>query len=335
MPASVRQHLQETMKTDNFEARFQLLFALAHLPGIFLPFVAGRVTDCWDGPSCLLMLSTTCLAGALVSAMGVQQEAWSIIIFGRFIFGLGFESLFVANQAFLATCFEPDRLGMALGVSSAASYAGYLLSFILSPTVANRTTVAGSFWFAALVKSVGTLAAIVLYWQYHACTQKQSTMRCGSKEGASEKQNIFETTWGHNPDLSEASHGDFCVPQPQVSQNDESTDDEPKTTQATPAPQAANTRPQMSPSLLAHFDLPVWLLCLLVCCNIPLQFPLLILHRACCWSVIYLWTLPLRANWNSLENVHPVGWHPQGAIPGKQTSIAPLVNIMHPSFLRG
>lgn len=207
------------------------------------------------------MLSAICLAGALVSAMGVQQEAWSLVILGRFIFGLGFESLFVANQAFLVTCFEPERLGMALGVSSAASYAGYLLSFILSPTLANRTTVAGSFWFASLIKSVGTLAAVILYWQYHFyITQKQSTPRQGLRE--SEKhdsrthppnaKDISFATWESYPGKLETSQGDVSVPEPPVPQNEESTDE--PNAQSTPAPHAAKVS--------SRFDILVWLLCL-------------------------------------------------------------------------
>lgn len=51
---------------------------------------------------------------------------------------------------------------MELGVSTAASYAGYLLSFIISPIAANHVDVAFSFWLGATVKGVSVLASIAI-----------------------------------------------------------------------------------------------------------------------------------------------------------------------------
>ena len=148
------------MWQENFEAQFQLLFTLAHLPGVFLPFFTGSIVDRIGARLCLLILTLLCFIGQVTSSIGVQKESWPITLTGRFIYGLGFESLFVANQAFLETWFhERGRLGMALGVSSAASYIGYLLSFIISPIAANQVSVAFSFWLGAIVKGVSVLAS--------------------------------------------------------------------------------------------------------------------------------------------------------------------------------
>jgi MFS family permease len=152
------------MWQENFEAQFQLLFTLAHLPGVFLPFFTGSIVDRIGARLCLLILTLLCFIGQVTSSIGVQKESWPITLTGRFIYGLGFESLFVANQAFLETRFhERGRLGMALGLSSAASYIGYLLSFIISPIAAIQVNVAFSFWLGAIVKGVSVLASVAIY----------------------------------------------------------------------------------------------------------------------------------------------------------------------------
>ena len=140
MPASVRQHLKETMPQQNFEARYQMMFTLAFLPGVFLPFFTGAIVDQIGSRICLFVLACVCLLGQIIAAVGVQQQNWAEILVGRLIYGIGFESLFVANEAFLSEIFlESGSLGMARGVSTAASYVGYLLCPIISPAVANAT----------------------------------------------------------------------------------------------------------------------------------------------------------------------------------------------------
>jgi len=133
MPASVRQQLKDVMPHEGFEAKYQLLFTLAHTPGIVLPSLTGLLVDRIGGRTCIMVLSSICCLGEAVASVGIQRESWSIALTGRLIYGLGFESLFVANGAFLSSEFDKKRLGMALGVSGAASYVGYLLSFAVSP----------------------------------------------------------------------------------------------------------------------------------------------------------------------------------------------------------
>lgn len=193
------------MPQDNFEARFQLLFTLASLPGIVLPFFSGWIVDRIGGRLCLLVLSLLCFLGQMASSIGVEKERWPVTLTGRFIYGLGFESLFVANQAFLATWFEGGRLGMALGVSTASSYIGYLLSFIISPIAANRISVAFSFWLGAMVKAVSVLAAIAIYVLCPSNINRHRTPRSERSRGrVAQIGNVFEPS-NSNRNKSESS----------------------------------------------------------------------------------------------------------------------------------
>ena len=121
------------------------------------------VVDRIGARTCLLALSSISCLGEVVTSLGIQSESWPIALTGRFIYGLGLESLFVANEAFLATWFEKERLGMALGASGAASYIGFLLSYVLSPIAANKMSVAFSFWLGTMIMGFGVLASCIIF----------------------------------------------------------------------------------------------------------------------------------------------------------------------------
>lgn len=97
--------------------------------------------------------------GQIVSSFGVRHRSWWITITGRFVFGLGFEALFATNQAFLISWFPTKEIGFALGISSAMSYVGFLLSFVISPASANHMSTAFSFWIGTVPMSVSVLAS--------------------------------------------------------------------------------------------------------------------------------------------------------------------------------
>ena len=128
-----------------------------------MPIFSGSAVDKFGASICLLVLSSTCLMGQIVSSFGVQHKSWGIIITGRFVFGLGFEALFATNQAFLVSWFSTKEIGYALGISSAMSYAGFLLSFVISPACANTMSTAFSFWVGAILMSVSVLASVAAH----------------------------------------------------------------------------------------------------------------------------------------------------------------------------
>jgi MFS family permease len=255
------------MPIDYFETKFQLLlFTMAQLQGIFLPFFTGTIVDRIGGSTCMIILSLTCWVGQVVSSIGAQEENWPTVITGRFIYGLGFESLFTATEAFLATWYEDRQLGTALGVSSAASYVGGLLSFILSPIAANQMTVAFSFWLATMVKSVAVIAALVLFILCRG-TERIST--------ASKRENGQSTMPSEDSDNMRPDSVSNIIEQPEEAEikNERSKVDESKIE----APSSANKRDQHQkgvekaekstgsqlhfPRRCSAFSLSLWLLC--------------------------------------------------------------------------
>ncbi len=128
-----------------------------------MPIFSGFAVDKFGASICLLVLSSTCLMGQIVSSIGVRHKSWWITITGRFVFGLGFEALFASNQAFLVSWFSTKEIGFALGISSAMIYVGFLLSFVISPASANTMSTAISFWIGTILMSVSVLASVAAH----------------------------------------------------------------------------------------------------------------------------------------------------------------------------
>uniref|UniRef100_A0A7S2MU93 Lysosomal dipeptide transporter MFSD1 n=1 Tax=Helicotheca tamesis TaxID=374047 RepID=A0A7S2MU93_9STRA len=163
MPASLHRQLKEVMPRDGFETKFQLQFTLTSVPGIVLPLFAGAFVDRFGGRLCLLVLSVVSLIGQIVASVGVQIKGWPLLLAGRFIYGLAFQPLFAAEQAFLTSWFEEKQLGLALGLSCTASYVGQFLSFIVSPKLSNEKGAAFSYWVSAMVMAVSVLSSVAIF----------------------------------------------------------------------------------------------------------------------------------------------------------------------------
>ena len=151
------------MPGTDFEQNYQLLYSVAQAPGILMPIFSGSAVDKLGASICLLVLSSTCLLGQIVSSFGVRHKSWWITITGQFVFGLGFEALFATNQAFLVSWFPTKEIGFALQISSAISYVGFLLSFVISPASANHMSTAFSFWIGTILMSVSVLASVAAH----------------------------------------------------------------------------------------------------------------------------------------------------------------------------
>ena len=154
IPASMHEQLKDIMPQKDFEEKYQLMFSFAHIPGVFLPLFAGMVVDRLGGRICLLVLAAICLAGQIITCLGVAAESWPVSLTGRFVYGLAFEPLFITNQSFLVMWFSERDIGLALGVSAAASYLGFLLSFIVSPIAANRVSCKFAFWIGTMIMAI-------------------------------------------------------------------------------------------------------------------------------------------------------------------------------------
>jgi MFS family permease len=150
------------------ETQFAWLYSAYTVPSIFIPTVAGRLTDLYGTRSSLLIsLSVSFVGGALV-ALGASWHSYAIMIVGRVLFGLGTESGYVARNNVCLNYFT-DELGapylaVAMSFTVVSGRIGTLLTFLTTTwfvdDVAGGNYIAG-LWYGALWCGVSLALSVV------------------------------------------------------------------------------------------------------------------------------------------------------------------------------
>jgi MFS family permease len=156
------------------DAQIGSLNAVYSLPNIFLVLVGGVLVDRYSARSVALWTTVICLAGAVVTALG---SYFPVMLLGRFLFGVGAETLAVSILVALAQWFlgRSFALCMALNISLAR-----LGSFLAdrSPSFARSWYEQGwqqALWLAAGFAALSLLGAAV-YWLVDRREAKRGTL---------------------------------------------------------------------------------------------------------------------------------------------------------------
>eukprot|EP00584_Thalassiosira_punctigera_P022751 CAMPEP_0172574812 /NCGR_PEP_ID=MMETSP1067-20121228/136891_1 /TAXON_ID=265564 ORGANISM="Thalassiosira punctigera, Strain Tpunct2005C2" /NCGR_SAMPLE_ID=MMETSP1067 /ASSEMBLY_ACC=CAM_ASM_000444 /LENGTH=682 /DNA_ID=CAMNT_0013367447 /DNA_START=617 /DNA_END=2668 /DNA_ORIENTATION=- len=166
IPSALHQQLQDYMPpSPRYEMRFNLLYTVYSVPNVVLPLFGGNVVDRIGAPVCLAAFASTVCAGAAILSMGVANKSWEVMYLGRFVFGLGAESLCVAQSTVVSDWFEGGEVALAMGIGLAVSRLGSIWNNIVSPKAANNGGgVEAAFWIGATLTfcSVLTAGAVIL-----------------------------------------------------------------------------------------------------------------------------------------------------------------------------
>ena len=138
------------------------LNAIYSLPNIVMVLVGGIIVDRIGARVATFIFAAICLAGAALTAV---SGAFPMMALGRFLFGIGAESMIVAVTVSLGQWFKGRQLGLAFGLNLSLARAGSYAAD-LSPTWAAGAYASG--WQGPLVIAVGfaliALAGSGGYW---------------------------------------------------------------------------------------------------------------------------------------------------------------------------
>ncbi|PJF17978.1 hypothetical protein PSACC_02262 [Paramicrosporidium saccamoebae] len=153
-----------------FQDRLSLLYSLYSVPNVVLPFFVGRLLDRLGSRAILLLLSFLVAAGQFLVACGLQSGNFGLMVGGRMLFGVGGESLAVAQSRLVTQWFAGKELALAIGLNLSIARVGTVVNNILSPIVAEHWSVPAAFWvgfFSCLLSLCCTVATIVVDRCYH------------------------------------------------------------------------------------------------------------------------------------------------------------------------
>ena len=162
IPAALHQQFSDYMgnDSDNFETYFQLLYTLYSIPNVVLPFFGGYFVDKFGTRVCLISFMSMLLLGQTVFTIGIGQKSWSLMFLGRILYGLGGESVSVANSAVLSEWFKGKELAFAFGLNLSIARLGSVANNFVSPRLASSVSIEFSCWAGVILVGLGVLSTV-------------------------------------------------------------------------------------------------------------------------------------------------------------------------------
>ncbi|KAJ1533217.1 hypothetical protein HK405_000618, partial [Cladochytrium tenue] len=110
----------------------------------------------------MTLLSSLVCVGQLLFSVGVQTKTYWVMHVGRIIFGVGGESLSVAQTRMTTKWFKGKELAFALGVNLSVARLGSVLNDFLSPLLGLRVSIPFAIWFGFVTCIVSLLSGLLL-----------------------------------------------------------------------------------------------------------------------------------------------------------------------------
>ncbi|KAI8899997.1 major facilitator superfamily domain-containing protein [Globomyces pollinis-pini] len=162
IPAALNTPLDLYLDTPHYQYYLQLLYSLYSVPNMILPFIGGWLIDRLGVPKLLLALSATITIGQLLFAVAIQIKSIHLMLFSRFVFGIGGESLAVMQSKITSKWFWNKELSLALSLNICVGRMGSVLNDLMSPWIANQFNVPSAAWFGFLTCLASFACAIYL-----------------------------------------------------------------------------------------------------------------------------------------------------------------------------
>nr|CAH7743861.1 unnamed protein product [Callosobruchus chinensis] len=122
-PAALIDYIKRDLNITN--AEYSVLYSIYSWPNVVLCFVGGFLIDSVFGIRLgAIIYSAFTLGGHTVFALGAFCEAYWLMVLGRFIFGIGGESLAVAQNNYAVLWFSGKELNMVFGLQLSFSRVG-------------------------------------------------------------------------------------------------------------------------------------------------------------------------------------------------------------------
>ncbi|XP_047130283.1 major facilitator superfamily domain-containing protein 1 isoform X1 [Hydra vulgaris] len=122
-PAALQEYIEKDMKLNT--ANYMLLYSLYSWPNVVLCFFGGFLIDRVFGIRLgAIIFSSFVFLGQVIFALGALTNHFWLMLMGRFVFGIGGESLAVAQNTYAVSWFKGRELNMVFGLQLSFSRIG-------------------------------------------------------------------------------------------------------------------------------------------------------------------------------------------------------------------
>lgn len=124
------------MDPKKFEYYFNLLYSVYSFPNIILPLFAGVTVIKFGLRPMYISISIIILLGQLLYSLGCQIVSFELMLFGRFVYGIGGESLNIAYNAMLVKWFFRTDVALPITINLSFNRLFSFADFNISPYLA-------------------------------------------------------------------------------------------------------------------------------------------------------------------------------------------------------
>ncbi|CAB0040141.1 unnamed protein product [Trichogramma brassicae] len=132
--------LQNNFKSDldMSTKKFVLLYSIYSWPNVILCFIGGFLIDAVFGIrwGTIIYMSLT-MIGQLMFALGAFVDTFWLMMLGRFVFGIGAESLAVAQNSYAVLWFKGKELNLVFGLQLSFARVGSTVNFVVMDDIYN------------------------------------------------------------------------------------------------------------------------------------------------------------------------------------------------------
>ncbi|XP_015512581.1 major facilitator superfamily domain-containing protein 1 [Neodiprion lecontei] len=164
--------LQDDFKSDLdlTTSKFVLLYSIYSWPNVIFCFIGGFLLDSVFGIrlGTVIYMGLT-LIGQFIFAFGAYTDAFWVMMLGRFVFGIGAESLAVAQNSYAVLWFKGKELNMVFGLQLSFARAGSTVNFLVMEPIYSWVAESysgykciGIVLFLASITCVGSMICAVL-----------------------------------------------------------------------------------------------------------------------------------------------------------------------------
>jgi len=163
IPAALHSQMDDYFgKPSDFETYFSLLYTVYSVPNVVLPFFGGFFTDKFGARVCMIVFCLFITCGQLIFAIGLSMKSWPVMLLARVVFGVGGESVGVANSAILSEWFKGKELAFAFGINLSISRLGSVFNNLISPVLADSINIEFAFWFGVILCGTSVCSAVLI-----------------------------------------------------------------------------------------------------------------------------------------------------------------------------
>lgn len=163
-PGSINVPLQKWLGSDykTFQWQLNMLYSAHSLPNIFIPIVGGVLVDRVGATLMLVIFAGLVCIGQTIFSIGLTAKSFPLLVLGRFLFGLGGESLEVAMARITTDWFNGRGLAFALGINLTFARLSTALNDNVSPWIEEISSAPYAGWVGFGVCTASFCASLLI-----------------------------------------------------------------------------------------------------------------------------------------------------------------------------